>query len=120
MAKCTVGYVKLGGDKSTPKIETCVATTTKDITVTVRGDSGETWPFKGYIRCKLRRASNASEVWIDVSTKNVGAWTSSSPKTITFSNIPYIGSVMEVTTEFYANSNYTGKYTSSAYHQFER
>ncbi|KOS66290.1 hypothetical protein AEA09_18930 [Lysinibacillus contaminans] len=53
---CTNGWVDLNSSK--PKIETCVATTSKDITVTVRGTAGEAWPFSGYSRVKLKRASS--------------------------------------------------------------
>ena len=117
---CREGYVDMG--TSRPKVSACVTKDSKNITVQVKGQAGEAWPAKGYVKVHLKRASNTSEVWIDVDTKKLGYCSdlSHSPKTVTFSNIGYIGSVMEVNVYIYKNSDYTGQYTSSIYNMFQR
>lgn len=117
---CSSGSVTHGAGKIT--INTCVSTTSSNVNVTLEGVKTETWPFQGYVKLKLQRAHPTTDVWVDVSTQNAGYWANSSTgnKNYTFSNIGYAGSVMLVTAEFYANSNYTGRLSSLASHMFVR
>lgn len=118
MATCTKGSVTTGASK--PVIHTCVRTDSNNVYVTLEGVKGETWPFSGYVRLKLKRAG-ANEAWVDVTTKDGGQWANSNtPKNITISNVGYKGSVMVVEAQFYSYSNYTGRLTSDASHMFER
>lgn len=117
---CSAGSVTTGVAK--PKISVCVGTTTKDVNVTLEGETTESWPFSGYVRFRLKRSPKDKEVWYDVATKDGGKWENSAKgkKNFTFSNIGYKGDTMVVYVDFYANSNYTGKFTSDASHMFIR
>ncbi|MFJ5766324.1 hypothetical protein ACIP9C_13305 [Lysinibacillus sp. NPDC093210] len=73
--RCSKGYVITGA--SEPIIYTCVTKDSKNVYVTLEGVTGETWPFQGYVKFKLQREADNSDVWLDVSTQNGGYWANS-------------------------------------------
>jgi hypothetical protein len=117
---CSKGTVTHGA--GTINIYTCVDTTSTGVNVTLEGEADQSWGFQGYVKVKLVRASETSEAWLDVTTKNGGYWDNSSKgnKNITISNVGYKGAIMRAIPEFYTDSSYRTKLSSTGSHMFVR
>lgn len=113
---CTRGYIQLAS--SAPVVHTCTSNSGSTVNVTIEGAGGEKIPFNGVVRLILQREAPNTDAWVQVASKDIGAWNSNgADKNSFFSNVAS-GYTYRVVPEFYIYTNYTNPAGGSATHIF--